>query len=270
VIATGHRDKAVFVARVWPLLERAEAENNLMLGLLGEPSIQPKIMVDVEEGGEVIAAALHTGEPFPLALSRCDERVAQAIADRVAGESFPSVLSAPASAAAFARRWSQISGVRSEPGRRQRIFSCEKVIPSAPVDGAMRVATVADIDLVSDWAGAFERETGAHTGGARKLAEERVRAGKIRLWDAGDAKSMAGFTGGTPNGVRVGFVYTPPGERGRGWASACVAALTDELLASGKRFVFLYTDLANPTSNKIYQAIGYRAVADADEHRFTP
>lgn len=270
MIATGHRDKAVFVARVRPLLERAEAENNLMLGLLGEPSVQPRVMVDVEEGGEVIAAALHTGEPFPLAISRCDDSVARAIADLLAGSAFPAVLSAPQTAAAFAQRWSEVSGVRSEPGRRQRIFSCEKVSPPARVDGAMRVATVEDIALVADWAGAFERETGAHTGGARKLAEERVHAGKIRLWDAGGPVSMAGWTGGTPNGVRVGFVYTPAEARGRGWASACVAALTDELLASGKRFVFLYTDLANPTSNKIYQAIGYRAVADADEHRFTP
>jgi predicted GNAT family acetyltransferase len=270
VIATIHRDKAVFVARVRPLLERNEAENNLMLGLLGGPALEPKVMVDVEEGGEVIAAALYTGAPFPLAISPCDEPAARAIADALAGTSFPAVLSAPASAAAFARRWSEVSGVRSEPGRRQRIFACEKVIAPARVEGAMRVATVEDIPLVAEWAGAFERETGAHTGGARKLAEERVRAGKICLWDAGGPVSMAGWTGGTPNGVRIGFVYTPPEARGRGLASACVAALTDELLASGKRFVFLYTDLANPTSNKIYQAIGYRAVADADEHRFTP
>jgi uncharacterized protein len=63
-------------------------------------------------------------------------------------------------------------------------------------------------------------------------------------------------------------VYTPPELRGRGYASACVAALTQQLLDSGRRFVFLFTDLANPTSNSIYQTVGYRPVSDVDQYQF--
>ena len=82
--------------------------------------------------------------------------------------------------------------------------------------------------------------------------------------------SMAIWTGLTPHGVRIGMVYTPPQFRGRGYASNCVAALTRRLLDSGRSFCFLFTDLANPTSNKIYQAIGYRHVCDFRKILFVP
>jgi predicted GNAT family acetyltransferase len=79
---------------------------------------------------------------------------------------------------------------------------------------------------------------------------------------------MAGHTGPTPNGIRVISVYTPPHLRGRGYASACVAALSQRLLDQGRKFCFLFTDLANPTSNHIYQEIGYEPVRDIDQWRF--
>jgi predicted GNAT family acetyltransferase len=89
------------------------------------------------------------------------------------------------------------------------------------------------------------------------------------LWeDGGRAVSMVGVSGETPNGIRVAPVYTPPELRGRGYASACVAAVTQAQFDRGRRFCFLFTDLANPTSNKIYQAIGYEPVCDVDEYRF--
>jgi len=74
--------------------------------------------------------------------------------------------------------------------------------------------------------------------------------------------SMASFGGVTPNGVRIGPVYTPPELRGRGYASALVAGTSQQLLDGGKRFCFLFTDLANPTSNGVYQRLGYRPVED--------
>jgi hypothetical protein len=89
------------------------------------------------------------------------------------------------------------------------------------------------------------------------------------IWDDGQAVSMAGFGGRTPNGIRIGPVYTPPELRGRGYASALTAALTQRLLDEGRQFCFLFTDLANPTSNSIYQRIGYRPVSDVDLWRFS-
>ena len=61
---------------------------------------------------------------------------------------------------------------------------------------------------------------------------------------------------------RVQLVFTPPELRGHGFASACVAVVTARELAAG-RTPMLYTDLTNPTSNAIYQRIGYRWVTEA-------
>lgn len=81
---------------------------------------------------------------------------------------------------------------------------------------------------------------------------------------------VASLQGATRHGIRVGFVYTPPGLRGRGYASACVAAVSERALASGKRFCTLYTDLANPTSNAIYQRLGYRRIGESVMIAFGP
>ncbi len=89
------------------------------------------------------------------------------------------------------------------------------------------------------------------------------------LWENRDrVVSMAGASGETPNGIRIGPVYTPPELRGRGYASALTAAVSQHQLDSGRRFCFLFTDLANPTSNKIYRAIGYEPVTDVDQYAF--
>jgi uncharacterized protein len=89
------------------------------------------------------------------------------------------------------------------------------------------------------------------------------------LWDDDGPVSMAGFGGATPNGIRIGPVFTPPELRGRGYASALVASLSEWLLHHhGRRFCFLYTDLANRTSNEIYRRIGYERVCDSAVIRF--
>jgi uncharacterized protein len=97
----------------------------------------------------------------------------------------------------------------------------------------------------------------------RRLAERG-----LVVWEDGDPVSFAGFGGATPNGIRIGPVYTPPAHRGRGYASACVATLSVNLLRGGYRFCFLFTDLRNPTSNRLYERLGYEPVCDLQEITF--
>jgi predicted GNAT family acetyltransferase len=107
----------------------------------------------------------------------------------------------------------------------------------------------------------------------RQHVQTTARERRLFVWcdpAPGRIVSMAIWTGLTPHGVRIGMVYTPPEFRGRGYASNCVAALTQRLLDSGRTFCFLFTDLANPTSNKIYRAIGYRHVCDFRKILFRP
>ncbi len=92
----------------------------------------------------------------------------------------------------------------------------------------------------------------------------------LYLWLDPDPVALAGCGSPTPMGIRVAPVYTPPAQRGRGCVSSLVAALTASLLASGWCFRFLFTDLANPASDRIYERIGYRPVSEVDEIRFGP
>jgi predicted GNAT family acetyltransferase len=141
------------------------------------------------------------------------------------------------------------------------------------VPGAMRIATSEDRPLLAKWFLAFAVEALPGEPDKERLAREidyrlaSADAGLV-LWEHKGAVSLAGFGGPTPKGIRIGPVYTPPELRGRGYASALVAELSSRLLAGGRRFCFLYTDLANPTSNKIYERIGYVRVCDSAEIEF--
>jgi hypothetical protein len=156
----------------------------------------------------------------------------------------------------------------------ERIFRIDRVIAPRPVPGAMRLASESDRALLADWLGAFNLEALAQRPDPAAMdqfaARWIARQGRaMYLWvDGGQPVAMVGVSGETPNGIRVAPVYTPPALRGRGYASALTATVTQAHLDAGKRYCFLFTDLANPTSNHIYQAIGYRPVADVADYRF--
>jgi predicted GNAT family acetyltransferase len=143
------------------------------------------------------------------------------------------------------------------------------VIPPRPAPGRLVEANEGERALLVDWLDRFHVEAHGHSD--RPRAERGVQtrltssAGGLYLWIDGEPVCFAGAAGPTPTGIRVGPVYTPPERRRRGYASACVAALSQALLDSGRQRCFLFTDLANPTSNAIYQAIGYRPVCDMAE-----
>ena len=131
------------------------------------------------------------------------------------------------------------------------------------VDGGIAVPGVSGPAPVAEaFAALWRRRTGNDM--------RRERAQRIYQLMSVLPPRPATWTGPTPNGVRVTLVYTPPAVRGHGYASSCVAALSALLLASGRKYCFLFTDLANPTSNSIYTKIGYRPVCDVDEYRFGP
>jgi predicted GNAT family acetyltransferase len=102
----------------------------------------------------------------------------------------------------------------------------------------------------------------------RAGAVRRIAEGQVHLWDDAAPKAMAAWGRPTTRGVSVNAVYTPPPHRGRGFATALVAALSRKLLAEGRSFCALFTDLANPTSNAVYARIGYRPVRDFAHYHF--
>jgi predicted GNAT family acetyltransferase len=154
-----------------------------------------------------------------------------------------------------------------------RIYRASSATPPGGVPGVMRDYRADDRDLTVRWLDAFVREAlpdEALDDPSEDLLRRRLSDpdGGVRLWDVDGAPvSLASFGQRTPNGIRVGPVYTPPGLRGNGYASGLVGRMTAELLGL-HRFCFLFTDLANPTANNIYQRIGYEAVSDVEHYAF--
>jgi uncharacterized protein len=275
-------DAQAFLATAGEFLAAREAEHNLLLGLAGtlvaRPHIypQPPYLAAVVRGREVVAVGLRT-PPHGLVLSEVDEDDAVDVLANDVGELYselPSVLGPKEPSSRFAALWERASRQVAGKGMAQRAFRAERVRPPAGVPGAMRRAGEDDRALLVDWIAAFQRDVGQGPVGRR--ADEAVEdyltrgeSGGIYLWEDGEPVSVAGCGSPTPTGICVGPVYTPPDRRGRGYASALTAELTALLLAGGRRFCFLFTDLANPTSNRIYERIGYQPVTDVDEYRFS-
>jgi predicted GNAT family acetyltransferase len=269
-----------FLDSAGPLLLEDEARHNLILGLAGtlrdHPAVYPEWQLWlVRERGDPVAAALRT-PPFNLVLARPRRPEALvALADALAGDSadLPGLTAAIPEADAFAELWEERARVRRRRRMATRLYRASAVRRPDDVPGRARSATAADRELLVSWLDAFAVEA---TEGADAPARDAERwidarlggAGGFVLWEDEGPVSLAGWGGRTPNGVRIGPVYTPPEHRRRGYGSAVTAAASAEQLAAGRRFCCLYTDLANPTSNRIYVAIGYEPVCDSVDYAF--
>ena len=246
-------------------LAAREAEHNLLLGLTGRLLANANTYGDdepyfavVEDGDRIVTAALRT-PPHHLVLAETDDPagyVALAADVHAVFAELPGV-SGPASAiGAFVSAWGALTGAEARRMMSQRIYEATEVVGPQGVGGGMREAGDEDRELLLDWLRAFMREAIPEdpedaTGFLeRKAADPDAR---LVLWEDGAPVSLAACGSATPNGIRIGPVYTPPELRGRGYASALTAELTRQLLAGGRDFCFLYTDLANPTSNSIYR-----------------
>jgi uncharacterized protein len=275
-------DAQAFLRTAGDFLTAREAEHNLLLGLAGTLVARPHVyplppyLGAVVRGNDVVGVGLRT-PPHGVVLSEVDEDVAvEVLASDVAElyAELPSVFGPKEASRRFADLWERATGQVARKQVAQRAFRANRVRPPAGVPGALRRGEEEDRELLVDWIAAFQREV--DQGRPGRSAKEAVtdfltrgESGGIYLWEDGEPVSLAACGSPTPTGIRVGPVYTPPERRGRGYASALTAELTATLLAGGRRFCFLFTDLANPTSNRIYERIGYEPVTDLDEYRFS-
>lgn len=271
-----------FLDAAGDFLAEREAEHNLIFGicanLRADPSFPsaPPYLAAVSDADRVIAAAVMT-PPWNLVVSCVDDPDAlTALAADLddAGVAVPGTTSAVDSAQRFARVWCGSHGLSSRLVMAERIYRLERVRAPVGVPGAARVATEADRALLVRWVNAFIAEAlePRSPEEASLLVDRSFRTGSRTwyVWEDGEPVSVAAAGGPTPNGIRIGPVYTPPASRRRGYASAVTAHASQAELDKGRRFIFLFTNLANPTSNKIYQQIGYEPVIDVDQLTFEP
>jgi len=267
---------AAFLAIAGPFLHRAEVENALILGVARDLSEKPpSASADayfgcVREGDRVLMCAFRS-LPDKVGITRAEDSAAIAVmaeSVRAACPGVREVVGPEPTIEPFARALAELLGRSARVTRNSRIHVLHRVRPIPNhAAGFLRIARGPDQDLIARWIEEFLVEV-SETGDATDIARRRIAEEKFFIWEDRAPVSMAASSGKTPNGVRVNFVYTPPERRGRGYATACVAALSQVLLASGNKYCCLYTDLANPTSNKIYREIGYEPVCDAAVYAF--
>ncbi|MDA0350774.1 MAG: GNAT family N-acetyltransferase [Chloroflexi bacterium] len=277
-------DIDAFAARAVPHLAAHEAESNLELGIIaaiqaGRFADAAPLLLSVEAAGEVLGVAMRT-PPFGLLLSSLLPPAAVAAvatwlrASDDPAAAIPGVQGEVSVAAAFVEAWHRIAGPRMAVHREERIYRLTAVRPPTPLPaGTLREVRADDLALIVDWFAAFAVDTNDPDPIDPAVAAGRViSAGSpdfgLAIWDVDDTpRSMAGYGGPTAHGIRVGPVYTPPEQRRRGYAGALVAALSQHLLDGGRQFCFLFTDLSNPTSNHVYQQLGYEPVSDVTQWR---
>jgi predicted GNAT family acetyltransferase len=272
-------DAATFLARGAPVMGHDPAANNLPLGIAQQLVDQPAAYASAhfwiaERQGEAVGAALRT-PPYPVILADPigdgNDVVDHFVAALVLAEpSLPGVTANEPWASRFADAWTAATGRSWRLGVGQGVYALVEVRTPQQASGSARAATIEDRELLREWMDAFAAEAlqamPRDEGAMERGIDARIGAGAaggFTLWQIdGRPVSLTGWMP-IPAGARIGPVYTPPEERGRGYASNLVAHVSADMLEGGAAACFLYTDLGNPTSNAIYRRIGYEQVAES-------
>lgn len=279
---TTFSNAASFLDASLDYLEAQEALNGLMIGLafrLSQSAPRRRnrpFLAVVEDSGELVGAAVMT-PPRKLVLysHRADcQPVVRALWPTLQDGRWtvPGVLGPAEVADAWAKLWEEENGRSAQPGMRQRVFELRQVRPLPLPPGHLRLANADDFAQMVSWVKGFHED--AHLreelDAIELLTRSKILSEELFLWEneAGEVVTMAAKTRPTRHGIAVSLVYTPAERRGRGYATACVAMLSQRLLDDGYQFCTLFTDLGNPVSNYIYEKIGYTAVADFHEYYF--
>ncbi|MFI5520283.1 GNAT family N-acetyltransferase [Streptomyces platensis] len=218
------------------------------------------------DGRAAVGAAFVWTPPRPVLLSPMPDEAAGPLVAALAAEGVrvPGVNGRRAVAEAVAAAWQRRHGGPVTLTGRRRLYRLGELTPPAPAPpGTARPATPADRELLLDWFTAFAAETGGSPPRDARAVDDRIAGGRCLLWEtAGRPVSLAGRTPTLSGMTRITPVYTPPELRGRGYAGAATAAISGAARESGGPELLLFTDLTNPTSNALYQRLGYRPVED--------
>jgi GNAT superfamily N-acetyltransferase len=269
-------DVEAYAGRVWDLLAAAPAEHTVALTVIESLraghrwSDEPPTFGFYEDAGGVRGAVSLT-PPFELLLAAVPEAGELVDALRAAGTAVQGVHGAAGDVERFATAWTAGTALRARTVWRQRLYRLGTLRPpDPPPPGRARPGAEPDVELAVRWYEGFQADTGTHGGELETMVRERIGGQRLWLWEdpAGAPVSLAARTATAAGVARVAPVYTPAESRRRGYGAAVTAACTADALASGAQEVVLFTDLDNPTSNAIYQAIGFEPLTDRLVVRF--
>jgi ribosomal protein S18 acetylase RimI-like enzyme len=209
-------------------------------------------------GGEIGGVLLQT-PPHPVLFSEIPPEAGPAAATALAGRPLPGVNLQAGAVDAFTSRWSRPFTVHM----RTRLYRLESLTPPPAPAGAARTATAADRDLLLRWTDGFHEDIGERGQNIAGQVDDLLEFGGVTLWESGgEPVSMAGRSRAAAGMARILNVYTPPDQRGHGFGGAATVAATRAALDEGVQEVVLFTDQANPTSNGLYQRLGFRPIEE--------
>ncbi|MBX7258879.1 MAG: GNAT family N-acetyltransferase [Candidatus Hydrogenedentes bacterium] len=271
-------DAGAFLEAVGPTLYAFEPHNNLALGLAesmvknGTPD--DALLIAGTEQGEVRVAAVRSRplNHINLIIGRTgrmteDDVVALARWVRREAPGLAGVMGEPGAAATFAREWT--GSLELGADRQVRILALDRVEYDGHDKGTVRTATESEAESVFDWLRGFRADIGMPVTDETELRESygpRIAAGEVYFLELDEPVCMAARVRSTKNCDIIGGVYTPAAFRCQGHATALVARMSRLFLGRGKTRCALFTDKHNPTSNAIYERIGYREVMQAVEY----
>jgi len=233
-------------------------------------------VVERDGRGQVVGAGMRTApfEPHPVYLMRLRVEAAEQLARTLhqRGEPVRDVNGSLPAVEAFAAETARIAGGSYRVAEHTRLWVLGELHEPAPPPGRLRPAEERDVDQVVAWYDAFGRDAAEQAGRSsphpapeedRDSMLRRIADGTVWVWEdaAGVVVHVTGASRPMFGVSRVGPVYTPREQRGRGYAGATVAAVSRTLLDEGAR-VCLFTDQANPVSNALYERLGFRPVVD--------
>lgn len=234
---------------------------------------RPVFAYGLESDGSVGMAAIRT-PPWPMLVAGLTSADAPEFVARwlEIDPELPGVNAPPETSRAIAAAWRARTGGESHVHLSMAMHSLTEVRdPARLATGELRQPERSEHGLLAAWEEEFAREAHIQSGGRVPLmVSARLAHGALWLWDDGAPVTMVGWAGPVAGVARVGPVFTPPEHRGRGYATTATAAVSRLILDRVADTCMLFTDLANPTSNKIYAEIGYRRFAEWEEHAFAP
>ncbi|MBS4177951.1 GNAT family N-acetyltransferase [Lederbergia citrea] len=267
---TIYDDVALFKKEVIPFLEKHEVENNLALGVLHSLEKAPTLMATVKRDEELLLVLLQT-HPLQIILSKPEsvtEEEIKIIAIQLCSEirEIPGFIGEKDFTMKLTQHISDLSGSQFHVQMNQRIYKLEQVKKEAGQEGRLRMIRLKDSSLINEWVFQFCKDIGEDI--SRDEAEEKtaelIGRGRLYCWEVeGKLVSMVNASRPSKSNITINYVFTPNDERKKGYASSGVSAYTQLLLNEGYKTTALYTDLDNPTSNKIYMEIGYEPVMDS-------
>lgn len=264
---TSYPTPQAFLDECMEFLMRNEMENNMALGvLLGIPDKSKwpggEFLLSVADAKGICATIVSRRGMAILSHPAGDDACIAALAGYL--HQHVPTLSAAFGEASGVQVLARALGKTGPPAKGMLGHLLEKVSEVKQAAGSFHQATTADADLIAEWRMEFQAEVQLHplrtAEQLKKLAAFDVAAGSYFIWKdpEGVPVSMAAIVRSLPNYGIIGAVYTPPMLRGKGYARSCVHHLSETILASGKRYSSLFTDVENPVSNHIYYQIGYR------------